>query len=315
MTTPVWTSSELERWTKGTVSHRTNALAFYRSDWNAITTDPKWMTVPVDDHLVHRGDGVFETLLCEEGAIYNLAAHLVRLRKSAAALHLELPWSDSELGDRILDTFRASSTSHSLGRVLIGRGPGGFSVDPAECLSASLYVIVYPAKPPFMESHPDGARLILSEVPPKSGGLATIKTCNYIPNALAKREANQRGAHFALGVDADGFLTESATENIAVIPEVNVLLIPPATHHLAGTTLARVSELMKKQGWTVKEEPIRPEQLFEMKEVLIVGTTAYVTQAVELEGQPLPKGPQAERWMNALVRDVRTNPGMRTCLS
>ena len=273
------------------------------------------MMAPVDDHLVHRGDGVFETLLFEADALYNVEAHLKRLRFSANAIHMDLPWSDDHLREILKDTFRAAGASRALGRILVGRGPGGFSVDPAECNSPSMYVIVYPAKPPFMRNHPEGARLITSRIPPKSGGLATIKTCNYIPNALAKREANQRGAHFALGVDADGFLTESATENIAVIPEVNVLLIPPATHHLAGTTLARVSELMKEEGWTVKEEPIRPGQLFEMKEVLIVGTTAYVTQAVELEGQPLPKGPQAERWMNALVRDVRTNSKMRTCLS
>ena len=34
---------------------------------SGIVTDPKLMTVPVDDHLVHRGDGVFEAFLMKAG--------------------------------------------------------------------------------------------------------------------------------------------------------------------------------------------------------------------------------------------------------
>jgi branched-chain amino acid aminotransferase len=314
MATEIWSQAELVNW----MSHGgsgANALAFYRSDWGAITVDPNWMSVPVDDHLVHRGDGVFETLLCEENALYNLEAHLKRLRASAAAIHLEVPWSDIELNAILKDTFRAAGQPRCLGRILVGRGRGGFSVDPAESTGPLLYVIVYPAKPPFMDSHPGGARLITSRIPPKSGGLATIKTCNYIPNALARREANEQGVDFAIGVDADGFLTESFTENIATIPAEGVLQIPPPTHHLAGTTLARLAELMRQSGWSVQEKPLRPQELFNQQETLIVGTTAYVTQAVELDSRPLPTGPRAAFWLQALREDIASNPDMRAELN
>lgn len=312
MTTPIWTASDLREWTTNAADGGVTAYAFYRSDWNAIITDPRWMSVPVDDHLVHRGDGVFETLLCEEGAVYNLEAHLTRLRSSARAIRLDLPWDDSELRKKILDSFRASERERSQARVLVGRGPGGFSVDPAESRGASLYIIVYPAKPPFMESHPQGARLITSSIPPKSGGLATVKTCNYLPNALSKLEAGEAGADFAIGIDARGYITESATENLAALREEGVLIVPPATEHLAGTTLARVAELMQAEGWTIETSPLRPEQLFSLPETFIIGTTAYVTQAVELDGRPLPTGPQAARWMQKLQQDVRGNAKMRS---
>ena len=42
-------------------------LAMYSSVYDAITTDPVLMTVPIDDHMVHRGDGVFETLKTVNG--------------------------------------------------------------------------------------------------------------------------------------------------------------------------------------------------------------------------------------------------------
>ena len=43
--------------------HR-NYFAMYSSVLDGIATDPALMLVPVDDHLVHRGDGIFEALKC-----------------------------------------------------------------------------------------------------------------------------------------------------------------------------------------------------------------------------------------------------------
>jgi len=312
MTIPRWTFSDLDAWNRSSRSHATPALAMYRGDWGALTTDPRAMTVPVDDHLVHRGDGVFETLLAEGGAIYNVEAHLRRLRASASAIQIRLPWEDSALRDILRATFRAADRDRALARVLVGRGPGGFSVSPAESSGTSLYVVVYAAPLPFTQAHPGGARAVTSAIPPKAGGLATIKTCNYIPNALMKREALDRGVDFALGVDAEGYLTESATENVAAVPGPGTLLLPPSPHHLAGTTLARLAELMAGAGWRIDRSPIRAGDLFRMGEVLIVGTTAYVTPLVELDGKPLPTGGEAARWRAALEADIRENPGMRT---
>ena len=47
---------------------------FYSGLWDGYVTDPALMVVPFDDHLVHRGDGVFESFKCVEGAAYNLDA-------------------------------------------------------------------------------------------------------------------------------------------------------------------------------------------------------------------------------------------------
>lgn len=283
------------------------ALVMYHHAWGAMVTDPRCMTVPVDDHLVHRGDGVFETLLFEGGAVYNLEAHLKRLEASSAAIGLEVPLAKGALTSVIRDCFELAGLDRALGRILVGRGQGGFSVDPAECEKASLYMIVYQAPPPFMVRYPEGAKAILSQTPPKAGKLSTIKTCNYIPNALMKAEANAAGVHFALGVDGDGYLTESATENLAGIREDGAFLIPPCVQHLPGTTLKRVSELAQSSGREVLEIKLKPEDLFALSEVLIVGTTAYVTRVVELDGRPLPTGPLAGQLAELLLKDIYQN--------
>jgi branched-chain amino acid aminotransferase len=315
MRTSIWTRDQFTAFLQASPSPDSLAYyAMYSSQWEAIVCDPACMLVPVDDHLVHRGDGVFETVLCEEGAIYNLQAHLDRLRFSAASIGLEVPYTDKALKMILVDTFQAAGQARALGRILLGRGPGGFSVDPHESPRASFYAVVYKAPLPFMERVPGGAKVITSSIPPKSGGLASIKTCNYIPNALMKAEAVQAGAHFALGVDAEGFLTESYTENVAVIDGDGCLIVPPAEHHLAGTTLKRVAELAAEAGIRVRSEKVRPEELFTMREVLLLGTTAYVSSVVELNGKPLPCGPVAAQLSNLLRKDIAENTGLRTAV-
>ena len=41
--------------------------AMYSSVIGAITTDPAAMVIPLDDHMVHRGHGVFDTALIYHG--------------------------------------------------------------------------------------------------------------------------------------------------------------------------------------------------------------------------------------------------------
>lgn len=309
MSISIWTREEVA------AHNRTAAgvyCAMYSAEWDAIVTDPGCMRVRVDDHLVHRGDGVFETLLCEEGAIYNMGAHLDRLERSAGFIGIDLPVSRARLEEAAVEVFRVAGRRRALARLLVGRGAGGFSVDPAEPARASLYVVVYDAPAPFMERTPEGARAVLSRIPPKPAGLATVKTCNYLPNAMMKAEASRAGAHFALGVDTEGFLTESFTENLAVVDEAGRLVPLPPTHHLPGTTLDRVAALARERGMEVAPRALRPRDLFRMREVWLVGTTAYVTRVVSLDGTPLSTGPLAEALGEALRRDIAGNGEFRT---
>ena len=61
-------------------------LAMYSSVYGGIVTDPTLMMIPADDHVVHRGDGVFDVAKCVEGGVYQFDGHLDRLLRSAAAI-------------------------------------------------------------------------------------------------------------------------------------------------------------------------------------------------------------------------------------
>jgi 4-amino-4-deoxychorismate lyase len=67
--------------------------AFYSSQLGGIVTDPALMVLPFDDHIVHRGHGVFDTAAIVDGKIYDLEAHLDRFLRSAGLSRLPLPCS------------------------------------------------------------------------------------------------------------------------------------------------------------------------------------------------------------------------------
>src|SRR4029078_9824329 len=82
--------------------------AFYSSQLGGIVTDPALMVIPFDDHMVHRGHGVFDTAALVDGRIYDLEAHLDRFLGSAERSRLTLAGSRSQMRDIIIATAAAS---------------------------------------------------------------------------------------------------------------------------------------------------------------------------------------------------------------
>jgi len=295
-------------------------FAMYSSAWDGIVTDPSLMVVPADDHLVHRGDGVFETIKCVDGLIYCLAAHLDRLAFSAKSVGLASPWSSTDLTEIITQTIRAGGKGDCLIRILLSRGPGSLGVNPYDCPKPGLYVVVHQLRPSFMEAHPGGARVITSKVPVKPGFFANIKSCNYLPNVLMKKEAADAGADFSLSFDEKGYLAEGATENAGIVAEDGTLMVPTTDRILSGTTMFRATELAKglvAGGMlkSVRTSAIARDMIASAKEMLIFGTTPDVTAAVEFDGKPVGSGrpgPIALELNRLIINDIRTNRAVQT---
>lgn len=61
-------------------------FAFYDSRADLICTDPVLLLLPLDDHIAHRGDGLFESICYREGRIFALDAHLAAWLKARHCL-------------------------------------------------------------------------------------------------------------------------------------------------------------------------------------------------------------------------------------
>jgi branched-chain amino acid aminotransferase len=271
---------------------------------------------------VHRGDGVFETIKIAGGALYAVDAHLRRLEASAACIGLRSPWPRAQLAECLRQTAQAGGRRDALARVILSRGPGSFGVNPYDCPEPQLYIVIYKASPSFMDAHPDGARVIDSVIPVKPSFFATIKTCNYLPNALMKKEAVDAGVNFSLAFDEDGRLAEGATENAGIVTADNVLRLPPPHRILDGITMQRAEALahtLVDDGLLAGVERAHADRhaLKTAREIMIFGTTPDVTSVVLLNGQPVGDGRPGpiQGALNALLRDdIQHNQALRTPL-
>ena len=117
-------------------------LSMYSSQWQGYVTDPALMMVPVDDHMVHRGDGVFDVMRCIHGRVYQMEAHLNRLERSARAIALDLPPEYDDVREIIKSLILAGGEKECLVRVFLSRGPGSFSANPFDSPASQMYVIV-----------------------------------------------------------------------------------------------------------------------------------------------------------------------------
>lgn len=295
-------------------------LALYSSVMGGIVTDPSLMTIPVDDHMVHRGDGVFETIKSVDGGLYNLKAHLDRLRRSAAFIFLGPVPDDPTLTHVIRQTVQAAGRRNAQIRVLFSRGPGSMGVSPYDCPTPGLYVAVTDLPPSFMELHPEGGTALPSSIPVKPGGMAQSKICNYLPNMLMKKEAVDRGVHFVFSFDDDGNLAESATENVGIVDRAGWLRVPTTVSILEGTTMHRVlgfAETLVPDGTLagVARNGIGADALATAREILIMGTTTDVTALVTYDRCPVADGkpgPVYAALSALLAADIRGNAAMRT---
>ncbi len=285
--------------------------AMYSTWWNGIVTDPNLMLIPIDDHQVHRGDAVFEAFKYIHNKIYLEKEHLDRMERSAQGIGLTMPVKRSDLLSIIDDTVKASKLDQALIRLFLGRGPGSFSANPYESIGTQLHVIVTELIPPSEEKVKNGVTLSLSKISVKDPYLAQIKSCNYLPNVLMKKEAVDLGVDFTVGVEPDGSLTEGSTENLILLTKDDELIRPDADCILAGTTMIRVFELAKdllKKGLIkgMSSRPFYVEDLVQAKEVLMVGTTINVLSVTKFNGKAVSNGrtgPIGQQLYKLLLRD------------
>jgi len=222
-------------------------LAMFSSWLGGVITDPALMQIPLDDHLVHRGHGVFDTCTLSGGNLYRLGIHIDRLLTSAALARIEHSWTKEDLIQMVMDTASQARVKEGAVRYWLTAGPGGFSPSPQECEEACFYcVIIDPVPLGSIQSDPMAAGIpeaTVIDTPMKPPLLATIKSNNYLLNVLTHMEAVDRGGTFGVLVDEEGYVAESCVLNVVFVTKEGVLRTPPFDGILLGTTVRRIMNL------------------------------------------------------------------------
>ena len=293
----------------------------FSSYLGGVVTDPAVMTIPLDDHMVHRGHGVFDTCSLVGGRLYRLGIHLDRLLASAQGARICHPWSRDDLMQMVADTAAASGVRDGIVRYWLTAGPGGFSFMPSECTEPCFYCIV--ADPmSFGAEGFDPIRDGFSEAtvrntPMKPALLARIKSNNYLLNVLTHLEAADGGGTFGIIVDDDGFIAEACVLNVASVSHDGVLVTPPFEGILGGTTMRRLLDLargpLRAEGLLrdAVQRPLLASEARRGAELFMSGGDTHVFPVVRWDGAPVGNGkvgPVAKRLHDLIQAETAADP-------
>lgn len=254
-----------------------------------LLQDPDEPAIPVTDHGLTVGDGVFEAIKVVDGRPFAVTRHLQRLARSAAGLGL--PEVDLEAVRRGLAAVLEGDPM-PLGRVRItytggtaplgsGRGDAGPTLIVAAASSAG-----YPA-----------TESIVTVPWPRNerGALAGIKSTSYAENVVALAHAAERGAGEAIFANLAGHLCEGTGSNIFYVVDDELRTPTLASGCLAGVTRALLLE------WFGGREVDEPASVLEQaSEIFLVSTIRDVQPVATCDGRSYPApGPVTKAAMQA----------------
>ena len=288
--------------------------AFYSSQLGGIVTNPALMVIPFDDHMVHRGHGIFDTAGLVDGKIYDLEAHLDRFHRSAEHSRLTMPVPRGELREIVIATVAASRQRDGAIRYWLTSGPGSLELSPAAGAEPGFFVMVFPGLVYPERWYTEGLKVMTTTYPIKPSLYAVTKSNNYLPNVLMQMEAKAAGVDNGVFVDANGNVGESSNMNVAFVTADGVLRHPKFDHILAGCTSLRVLELAQR---LVREGVIGGVEVCDIpvgeargaREMVLLGSSVKVAPIVTWDNRPIgdgKPGPVSKALLALLEEDMRT---------
>jgi branched-chain amino acid aminotransferase len=264
---------------------------------NGQISDDRQAVISVFDHGFLYGEGVYETLRTYNQRPFLLERHLRRLRSSASLMALDVPFNDPQLAGRISETLDHATPLFPDGtewyiRMLLTRGIGDLTYDPASTPAPSLVVIVKAHTDPPAEAYTIGVKTTMSSVVrnhPESVS-PMIKSNNLMNNALAMQDGLKRGAFEVIMRNYRGELTECSMSNLFIVRDGTALTPPLTAGLLPGITRECVLEIGAKAGVKVEEATLRDEDLYRADEAFLTGTTREVMPIVAVDDRPIGSG-------------------------
>ena len=271
--------------------------------------------VSVGTHALQYGTGAFAGIrgyLDADGEsinIFRLPDHCARLLNSAKLLRATLPFDRTSLARTIVDLVEANAP---MGDVYIRPFVYKSSIQLTPRLRGlddelTIYML---ALGDYLDTEV-GVKASVSSwdrVPdnavPGRGKLSGA----YINSALAKDEAEEKGADEAILLDGHGHVAEGSGCNFFMVRD-GVLTTPPTTGDiLEGITRRSFLQFAADEGIVTEQRAIDRSELYLAEEAFFTGTGVQVAPIRSIDGRPIGEnvpGPVTTRLRNLFFDTVR----------
>lgn len=278
--------------------------------------------LPITDRGLAYGDGIFETMLLENGSIALWGYHYQRLTKGLLAL--KVPCEEKVLFanlNKAIETYKASNTSEAnstaVVKLIVTRGSGGRAYCPPEEPQIVIAVVVTPLSGDVLEAQEayqkNGIEVHYCQqaipIMPSTAGCKTLNQLAYVLAADERQSAVNRGCQEGLMLTEQGHVVEATARNIFIVKKGE--LYTPELDQCGVAGVLReyiIRELAPKVGVAVNKLPLLKKNIQQAEEIFLCNSVAGIWPVVSCEGQQWEIGPITKK----LQLLINNSPSMAT---
>lgn len=252
--------------------------------FNGKFVEWKDATIHILSHVVHYGSSVFEGLRCyntpKGPTVFRLQDHTRRLFDSAKIYRLDIPFTQEEINQAVLDTLKENNQKEAYIRPIALRGYHSLGVDPRKCpvqIAIATWKWGQYLGDEALEKGVDVRVSSWVRMAPNSFPALAKAGGHYLNSQLIKLEALTDGYVEGIALDVNGYVSEGSGENLFLIYNGRLCTPPLGASVLPGITRASVIKLARDMGIKMVEQLIPREALYIADELFLTGSAAEIT--------------------------------------
>lgn len=261
-------------------------MGFLLLYYNGQFVERSTVHIDIEDRGYQFGDGIYEVIRVYHGKPFYLKEHLTRFFRSAKELHISLPFTKEEIHHSLLQLVQKNGLDHGNIYIQATRGvaPRNHAF-PSDTKAITLAYTISSARP--LEALQQGVQVITAE--DIRWLRCDIKSLNLLGAVLAKQKAVDANCFEAILI-RDQVVTEGSSTNVFFVKEEKLYTHPANQHILHGITREIVLELARQLNIPVVFQALPEDDLAEVEECFLTGTTTEVCPVVEIDGKPVGSG-------------------------
>ena len=235
--------------------------------------------VHVLTHAMHYASSVFEGERAYNGKIFKSVEHSERFKKSANLIDFEIPYTVEEIENAKYQALEKNGLSDAYVRAFAWRGAGEDMGVASSRNPVRVAVAVWSWGNYYGDAKFKGAKLDIAKWrrPDPATAPSQAKAAGlYMIATMSKHAAEDKGCSDAMMFDYRGYVAEATGANIFFVKDGEVHT-PKPDAFLNGITRQTVIDLLKKEGISVIERHIMPDELEGFEQCWLTGTAAEVT--------------------------------------
>jgi branched-chain amino acid aminotransferase len=233
------------------------------------------------------GWGLFTTLRIVDGEAFAFERHWRRLEKDAAIIRMPIPHTGPRVRVNLQEVIRANDVTEGCARIYLVYNQVGFWRSDEAMPQVDLVIYTAP-----LPEYREPVRLTLREHGRHAASpLAGVKTISWLPNVWSVAEAQKEGFDEVILLNERGEVAECTAANVYLVKGDRILTPPLSSGCLEGVTRGILFEIAGEAGVSVKEQVLRPEDLYGADEVFISSTNRNVIGVGEIAAHGLAGAP------------------------